>query len=403
MKKPIQSKNDQIDSEKKLFESLLKMPGARKAKQGVILESPEGSFHVRGIIRKIDGIPESAQFLAEFCTESEVLRAIDIKNSHDYLLKRRAESIADNPRLVRQISYAKNRWESRGRPWSLTSYYNKLNKDAKEYIDNIPKIERNKFSKLAYGRVPMLQPNGICFRSLVGDVVMVSDTLHYFLYFYTLASLGCYYGLDANQRVHALIISLRIMKGVESLDFEMDPREKLPAKIRSEVLQDVGWMIQFTFAHEFAHFTLGHLDAEPAAGEHEIIFAHGLEYEADSHAVCLAGRGSFRASKLAWGSHQVFLAFHAMERVGRIRQDFPDLSLSKTHPDPIDRIRSIQSLKIKYNTAGDDILDDAVAAVDNLVDMTINYIDGNENILSTYGSIYVPGFDVGKARDRIDF
>jgi hypothetical protein len=392
-----------LSKEEEFFAKLLELPGARKAKQGVIVETPDGLFHARGLAKTVEDLPDSAQFYLEFCTESEARRAANIKNAHDYLLKRRADAIADNPRLIRQISYRKAEWESRGRPWSLTNYYNTLNSDAKEYIRQLPKRKQKLFSSLSYGRVPLLQPNGLCFRSLVGDVVMISDTLHYFLYFFTLANLGYFYDLSLEQRAHALLIALRIMNGVESLDFEMDPRENLHAKLKSEVLQDVSWMVQFTFAHEFGHFTLGHLDAAPTEKEHEITFAHNLEYEADAHAVCIHGKDSFRSGKLAWGAHNVFLAFHAMERVGRARSDFPDFSLSKTHPSPVDRIKAMQDLKLRNNEASQDVLDDAIAATEHLADIVLEWIKADDHCLTTYGSVYIPGFAIGKAKDRIDF
>lgn len=395
--------NEMLLREKEYFEELLKLPGARKARQGVIIDSEHGSFHARSLAKIVEDLPVCAQFYLEFCTESEARRILNVKNAHDYLLKRRADAIADSPRLIRQISYRKSEWESRSRAWSLTNYYNTLNAESKEYIRSLPRRGQRLFSSLPYGRVPLLQPNGLCFRSLVGDIVMVSDTLHYFLYFSTLANLGTFYDLTLEQRAHAFLIALRIMNGVESLDFDMDPREKLPAKLKSEVLQDVSWMVQFTFAHEFAHFTLGHLDATPAENEHEITFAHNLEYEADAQAVCLHGINSYRAGKLAWAAHQVFLAFHAIERVGRARKDFPDFSLSKTHPGPVDRIKAIQDLKVRNNSANQDILDDAIAATDDLVDTVLDWIEGDDRCLSFYGSVYMPGFSVGKAVDRIDF
>jgi len=314
--------------EEDYFRYLLTLPGARKAKQGVLLDHPDGGFHVRGLVKVPDDLPPEAHLYLEFCTEKETRRILEIKNSSDYLMKRRADAIADHPRLVRQITTKKDAWAKAGRTWSLTGYYNSLNNPAKAYIEKLPKRDRLRLNAVPYGFAPLNQPNGLCFRSLVGDVIIVSDSLRQFFYFWCLASLGDFYKLDLEQRVHALIIALRIMKGSEAPDFEIDPREKLASAVRAEVNADVDWMMQFTFAHEFAHYSLGDLDASVEPSTDEVVFAHALEYAADARAISSHGLNGFRARKLLWAAHQVLLSFHALERFGETRNDFPSFSVS---------------------------------------------------------------------------
>lgn len=391
------------EEEKKFFAELLKIPGARKAKQGVLLETPEGTFHARGIRKSVSGLPDEAQFYLEFCTENEARRIFNVRNIHDYVLKKRADIIADSPRLIRSLVQKRNEWEIRNRRWTLTGYYSTLNGEASEYIQSLSKSQRKIYKTLVYGRAPMEQPNGFCFRSILGDIVLVSDTLREFFYFYTLSSIGFYYGLNLEQRVHAFLIALRIMIGKESQDFDLDPREQLSAKIRAEVSADVGWMLQFTFAHEFAHFRLGHLDAIRKSDEDEVIFAHQLEYEADLNALTLHGHKSERTSRLTWAAHQVFLSFHALERVGIARADFPNFSVSQTHPRPTDRIEAIEDVRRRNRVADREIIDDAIKSTNSFVDLVLERIERDHNVFSKYGSMYLPGFKVGNLVDRIDF
>mgnify|MGYP000011752248 CR=1 FL=1 len=391
------------EREAELFAQFLKIPGTRKAKQGLLFETPEGFFHMRGFAERRSDFPDEAQFYLEFCTDSEIRRILRLKNPNDYLLKMRADGIADNPRLLREISYRKIEWEGKNRVWSLTNYYNFLDVDARKYIKPLPKRNKGVFNKLVYGRVPIIQPNGLCFRSLVGDLVIVSDTLHYFFYFITISIFFDKFKLSREQAISAFLIALRIMKGVESLDFDMDPREKLPSKTKSQVYLHVSRMMQFTFGHEFAHFSLGHLDAQPSEGEHEINFEHQLEYEADEHAIVLHGANTYRAGDLLHGAQCALLAFYALARVGSKCSYFPDFSISQTHPSPVDRIEAVQNLKIRRNRLSQIMLDRRLELIDFLVDSSLKSIGDQQSMFSTYGSVYMQGFDVGKKRDRLDY
>lgn len=386
-----------------IFDDFLKLPGSRKAHKGAILDTPEGTLHLLGFSKNDESLPQEAQFYLSFCTPKEAKRVLEIANATDYLLKKQADAIADQPRQLRRILAAKDEWLERGRSWSLGSYYNSLNKDGRSYISALPKKRRRTFSKLVYGRAPLPQPNGICLRSLVGDVVIVSDSLHYFFYYTALANLGRFYGLSVEQRAHAFLISLRIMVGVESLDFDLDPRENLPPAVKSEVLSDVGWMMQFTFGHEFSHFSLGHLDADAENPDSEVSFAHGLEFEADAEAVCGTGVSAFRAGKLAWAAQQVFLSFYTLELTGVNRSDFPTFSISKTHPSPIDRLLAVQELNLKQQPVGRDVLDEAVEGTESFTSDVMKWISGDDRVFERYGSVYIPGFGCGGKVDRIDF
>jgi len=391
------------DEHEKLLEKFLSIPGTRKAKDGVIFENEEGMFHLRGVMKVPDDLPVEAHLYLEFCTEKEARRILEIATPSDYLLKRRADAIADSPRLVRQISGRKNAWKKAGREWSLSRYYDTLNGPARAYVRRFPKRERVKLNAIVFGLAPLNQPNGVCIRSLVGDVIIVSDSLRNFFYFWCIASLGEFYGLNFEQRIHAFLIALRIMNGAEAMDFEMDPRERLPDAVRSEVNTDVDWMMQFTFAHEFAHHRLGHLDISVEDLDDDVVFSHKLEFDADAHAISSLGRNSFSASKLAWAAHQVFLALHALEIVGKHQTDYPDFSVSASHPSPLDRIAAIERLTLKRPPASPSVIDDAVNAVELLTEAALELIENGDNVLTKYGSIYLPGFDVGHLRDRIDY
>lgn len=396
------SNKTQIETD--MFEAALKIQGAKKAHRGVIFEVPGGGrLHLLGLSKNDYSLPQEAQFYLPFCTPKEVQRVLSIKDARDYLLKKQADAISDNPREYRKILEKKDGWQKKGRSWSLTSYYSSLNGDGRSYISNLSKNRRRAFSNLIFGRAPLPQPNGICLRSLVGDVVIVSDSLHYFFYFTALANLGQFYGLSVEQRAHAFLISLRIMAGVEALDFDLDPREDLPKSVKAEVLQDVGWMMQFTFAHEFSHYSLGHLDAVAPESGDEVSFAHSLEYEADAHAICGNGVNAYRAGKLAWAAQQVFLSFYTLQVASSFRSDFPDFSISRTHPSPTDRLQAVQNLNLKKQPVSQDVLEESIYGTKKFSDSVMEWTMTNKNVFLSYGSVYIPGFDVGRKLDRIEF
>lgn len=60
-------------------------------------------------------------------------------------------------------------------------------------------------------------------------------------------------------------------------------------RVNRDVWVTVDWMMQFTFAHEFAHYLLGYLDLDVGNLSDEIAFPHKVEFDADSYAITATG------------------------------------------------------------------------------------------------------------------
>jgi len=108
-------------------ERLLKaFPGSKRAAQGVLIDLPGGNvFHVYGRTQKkeLEGLTAQEQMLMPFCAKSETLRLRNLRSPYDYLLRVRAEAIADSPRMVRVMAKRRRLFEATGKAWALTHYY----------------------------------------------------------------------------------------------------------------------------------------------------------------------------------------------------------------------------------------------------------------------------------------
>ncbi|TOJ04791.1 hypothetical protein, partial [Vibrio parahaemolyticus] len=85
------------------FSAFLEDENVEKAKQGVVINTGNGIMHLFGAVNNSDylGLGDDALFFAPFCSRDDVEKIMNPKSASDYLLKLRAESIVDNPRLIR--------------------------------------------------------------------------------------------------------------------------------------------------------------------------------------------------------------------------------------------------------------------------------------------------------------
>ena len=228
---------------------------------------------------------------------------------------------------------------------------------------------------------------------------------------------GTLLGIDPSDISAALAIAIRIMLGSESLDFDLDSRGDLPQKIHNEILNYSDMQLIFTFGHEYAHHTLGHLSKSRIKKYplQEIMqakrddkklkvyrYEHKNEYDADLYAIKNIKNNNYLRSIMADAAFLLFIYFDILDHVSQylaLRS-----SKSKTHPKPLDRLwRLRRKLKNKLGASKD------------VIDSYLNRSNEIKNVLSTewlpfridelerYGSIYLPSYKGKILLDRIDF
>lgn len=396
---------------------LKKVPGSKKAAEGVLLPTEDGYFHLRGMTPKkeTEGLSNEESFFSPFCSKKEIIRLRSISGPHDYLLRLRANAINDCPRAVRVMASRREKYEESGRPWSLSHYYHSKDYYHKTYIKLLNKNHRKLVKAVPSGLANIDEVNALCIKSLAGDVVLVSESLEYFYYFMTIAFYGNNYGIDCIDRVDALIIAIRIIKGSEALDFEIDSRGELPRDTERSIQLLVSQQMQFTFGHEYAHYLCGHIPSadtlmnmkSSASFMSELaLYNHSLEYEADYYALKNIENKNAEFEGVTIGGFSVLIYLHFIEEYGKGFR-INNLSVSETHPAAKDRVYKLFSNLGKKAPIGVTAIDEMFSVVEEmseLLESRIEYLkDEYDDLLGFYGSIYLPSYMKGMKKDRIDF
>ena len=175
----------------------------------------------------------------------------------------------------------------------------------------------------------------------------------------------------------------------------------------------------FTYGHEYSHYLLGHLNdsklklmsvfdaANKSALGEFAIYEHELEFQADLKAVQSVERNKNASLEVAWGAFSVFVLLNFLieaERDLGLRR----FSVSATHPSPIERVWSLQERLGKKSPYSNQSLKASLESADDLLDVFKRYVMNQQmkfrpDILSFYGSIYLPSYKKEFLRDRIDF
>jgi hypothetical protein len=398
------------------FEEIAKsIPNAQKAADGFILSDGNFTFHAFDSHPKelTEGLTHRETFYLAFCSRDEILRIRNQKTSSDFLLWLRAEAIVDSARTVRVFrKRAKN-----VKDWSLTKYYENQHQLHKYYINEVGKSHRKQIRALPAGMAFINEVNAMCINSDFGNIVVVSEALSYFLFFMNIAFLGGSLGIPTSDISTALAIAIRIMLGYESLDFDLDPRGDLPPKIHETIQEYTNYQIFFTFGHEYAHHTLGHLDEAKLANIklRNIVYVterdnsvrcfhhkHRKEYEADWFAIKnIKGNKDFR-SALSGAAFMMFIYFDVLDHV----YQYLALShgISKTHPRPLDRLCELRRrLNKRIGSTSETITANIELANTFKKILTSEWLPFHIDELEIYGSYYLPSYKKEILRDRIDF
>lgn len=382
------------------------IPGSKKAAEGVLIPVEGGMYHLRNIYShaELEGLTAEEKMLYGICSKKEIIRLRSIKGPHDYLLRLRANAISESPRAVRVMASRKNRHEEGGHPWSLSHYYHSKDYHHKSYIKLLDKRNRRKVKSVPSGLAYVDEVNALCIKSLAGDVVLVSESLEYFYYFMTIAFYGDTYGIEWIDRVDALIIAIRIIKGSEALDFDIDPRGELPHEIERAVQSLVNRQMQFTFGHEYAHYLCGHIPSaetlmsmkSSAPFMNELaLYNHALEYEADYYALKNIEIKKEEFEGVAHGGFSVLIYLHFIEEFSK---DFSirNLSVSVTHPAAKDRVYKLLSNLGKNAPVDKGAIDGMFSAAQEMSEVLqsrIEYLEDQfDDIFGFYGSLYLPSY-----------
>ena len=205
------------------------------------------------------------------CSPSELERILNVQNADDYVLRLRAEIIADDIRLYRVFLHKVREYEQKGWKWSLEKYFRAYN-----YIDvlNLLDPEKQKICReVSFGAIISNEPNGLIFDTPYGICSTYSTSLEYFSRFSMLALLELDDRVPMQVRVQAMRIAIRVMLQTESLDFDVDPRGIIPKDIQDMIYPFYPQQITFIAAHEYSHLINGDLQ-KGGTVKHAILKAH---------------------------------------------------------------------------------------------------------------------------------
>jgi hypothetical protein len=387
-------------------------PGSKRAAEGVLIKAgPDAYFHAQSAIPADDmsGLSPDEAFYLAFLSKKEILRLREVRDSHDYLLRLRAEAIVDAPRLVRVMRARRKAHEATGRPWALTHYYHSLDFHHKALLSVLRRADARVLKAMPTGMVPIPDANAACIASLVGEIVVVSESLRHFFYFMTIALFGRDLKIQMADRINAVLIAFRIMRGSESSDFDLDPRGLLPRELERSIRRMVDDQMQFTYAHEYAHYLLGHMEVSSSvsmSGDREVAraYSHNCEYEADAHTLQLVRHSREATSRIASGGVAV-LSFLSLLR--RLQQSHGKISMpvSDTHPDPLDRLDNLKKAMRGHQLGVGVKPDGLVAECEILMESFPILLSSapRSDILDFYGSVYLPTYRGRDLRDRVDY
>ncbi|WP_322065783.1 M48 family metalloprotease [Burkholderia ubonensis] len=395
------------------------IPGAKRSAQGLIIPLSDGNFfHLTNIHHSgaLEGLTPDEHFYLAFCAKKEILRLREIRNSHDYLLRLRANAIVDSPRLIRVMTARKSEYERSSRPWSLTHHYHSKDHYYKSYIDQLRRENAKIVKKTPSGLMFTREVNAMCIRSFMGDVVVASECLEYFYYFMTIAFYGESLGVEIADRLDALLIAVRLILGSEALDFDIDPRGNLNQELERKVNELVGNQMKFTFGHEYAHLLCGHLagpdmlvklhsyDGGADSQQSIKIYSHELEYQADLYSLKNVEHNSNTFASVAQGALSMLIYLHFIDLVSDFCK-LPKFSVSLTHPTPKDRIENLHRKLGRKSPYSDDLLISAFDTAAQLAHIFERKVlnSSREDLLTFYGSIYLTNYTEKIKRDRYDF
>ena len=328
-----------------------------------------------------------------FCTEKEIDRITNPQTPKDYLLRQRADIVADNTRYLRVY---RNR-ATIMKPWSFEgsfvdehyiSVLNRLNKDDLDFC-----------SSITYGDMFSNDANGYAsYDSTWGRFIYLNESLIYFIKFCNLALLDFKTEVPMEIRFNALRIAIRIMMKNEAMDFLMDPRGIVPKDVFDGIHAPIKTELQYIAGHEFAHHIYNHLDnnktklkAFCTIEEKEYktpiyTLSQKQELEADIASINRPAYSKKEKSQLLESALLWFLSLELSETAQDIVAPQSFFSV-KTHPSANERYNNLlENIDATYDNAKFEMLRERVEFFKEAIreDMSFNY-----DMYEFYGSVYL--------------
>ncbi|MED3311231.1 hypothetical protein COK59_04710 [Bacillus thuringiensis] len=372
------------------------------------------AFFINGY-SQIPGDSDNADdsgFFRGFCNEDEIKRLREPQNGEDYLLRLRAEAVVDNTRILRVISKRSKKNEN----WNFTNHFSV--REFNYCLDRLTEEDKNKLKKVPMGFVFSDDPNGACMKTKFGNIIVVSETLRYFLFFMNLFMLNFDEEVPIDVMEAALTIAIRTMLGAEALDFDLDPRGIIPEEIQYKIDLVVENQLRFVIAHEFSHHILGHLDGKSVVnrelykifddkkGNNTYEFYNNRqqqELEADEAAIMrLNFKNQWEFESLV---HDAILFFVYLDIYDSVCNKINSQEhLEKTHPNPLDRMWNIYEV-IKDRVSFDkSIIENALRIAGIVKGYLKRDLDtNNTEKYRSYGSVYLGKWRGPVLIDRIDY
>jgi hypothetical protein len=133
------------------------------------------------------------------------------------------------------------------------------------------------------------------------------------------------------------------------------------------------------------------------------VYSHDLEFQADLHALKIIQHDKKVFPLVAMGAFSIFLYLDFLEHAHRAL-GIKIFSVSSTHPAPIDRLRRLHRCLGTKSPLSNASLMECLEVSQQLSKVFFDDVKrGVSDILTFYGSIYLPSYTKRMRKDRIEF
>lgn len=348
-------------------------------------------------------------FYMPFCSKDQVDRIFSVNSANDYLLKARADTVLDHTRIYRVIRSHMIRNEE---SWDFEGYFD--DKPFTEYVRYLADDDLVKAESLTAGFIFCNRPNGRIVKTEFGNIITISESMRYFLYFMNLAFLD--FGeteVPMDVKAAAVKIAIRTMLQSEALDFDIDPRGEIPKDVHDLAIYHTNRQLEFIAGHEYSHHLLGHLDDNSlvegtflsAVDSGEIVhkfFSYAQQEELDADLDALE-RPVYTPEMRADMVNRALFFFVYLDIYQNAKDQIMPSIGHKTHPEPMDRFNNLHHYyknKVNLDEENLEILLNVAKhfKISMSEDIALNF-----ESYESYGSIYLAEWRGKVLVDRVDF
>lgn len=370
-------------------------------------------FQIHQVVsnEQIEGLPINEAVFYSACSREEIKKLLDVRNAEDYLLKLRADEIAENSRFHRVFLARKKTVKD----WSITDYFK--NSIFDDYVNLLPNSKYKKCKGVTSGFAFLKEPVGKCIKTKYENLILLSESLRYFLYYMNLFMLSPYFEVPPQDAMHSFMIAIRIMLENEALDFDIDQRGVLPDNIDYSLKRIIKYQLKFVVGHEYAHHILDHLN-NAKVNECSIsdvlpinrnpnrikVYNHSQknEFEADWYSIKNARFSPYEKAEVV---NAAFLFFQALDLFHFVKEFFhPDSSGFKSHPEPINRLWKLRKRISKRHGYNNKDIEKSITNIESFKSYILKEVlPFQSELFEFYGSMYLPSYKHRNLIDRIDF